>query len=76
MQLTSRLLLQGLLVANGAIAAGTGTAVVVAGPGAIPGAVPGRSWARTPSRPRASTRSRRRRLARCRRCTDAARSRW
>jgi hypothetical protein len=37
MQLTSRLLLQGLLVANGAIAAGTGTAVVAGGPGAIPG---------------------------------------
>jgi len=37
MKLTSRLLLQGLLVANGAIAAGTGTAVVLAGADAIPG---------------------------------------
>jgi hypothetical protein len=37
MHLTSRLLLQGLLVANGAIAAGTGIAVVAGGPDAIPG---------------------------------------
>ena len=37
MKLTSRSMLQAVLVGTGAIAVGTGTAVAIGGPGAIPG---------------------------------------
>jgi hypothetical protein len=40
MKATSRSMLQAVLVGTGTIAAGTGTAVVIAGPGAIPGGGP------------------------------------